>query len=137
MHIKVKNIDEFSPIKEEACCVLYESFNNKVLPTMGHWENLADLYISLCLAYLSFLFSFIWYNLHVFSTPPQIPVSVKMRFLFKQSLFMQEESCAKKKALDFPITWYYSLSHLPTQAAFLVLWDINYQDLFYSTFHDI
>jgi len=50
---------------------------------------------------------------------------------------MQEESCANKKALDFPITCYYSLSRLPIQAAFLALKDTNYQDLFYSTFRDI
>lgn len=56
--------------------------------------------------------------------------------MFKQ-LFMQEESCAKKKALDFPITCYYFLSHLPIQAKFLTPKDTNYQDLFYSAFHDI
>lgn len=59
MHIKVKDIDKFSAIKEEACCALCESLNDKVLPTMGHWEKLSDLYISWCLGYFSFLFSFI------------------------------------------------------------------------------
>lgn len=54
MHIKAMDIDKFSAIKEVACCALCESLNTKVLPAMGHWEKLSDLYISWCL--LSVLF---------------------------------------------------------------------------------
>lgn len=86
MHIKVRDIDKFSAIKEEACWALCESLNNKVLPTMGHWEKLSDLYRSWCLGCFSFQFYFIWGNLHVFGTLPQIPSSSRMTFLFKQCL---------------------------------------------------
>lgn len=46
MHIKVKDIDKFSAIKEETCWALCESLNNKVLPNMGPWEKtIRSLYI--------------------------------------------------------------------------------------------
>lgn len=94
MHINVKDVDKFPVIKKETCCALCESLNIKVLPTMGHWEKLSNLYISWCLGYLSFLFRFIWGNLHVFGMPAQIPASFRTRFLFK--LCLKNSLCRKR-----------------------------------------
>lgn len=96
MHTKIKDIDKFLAIKAEACCALCESLNNKAFPTMGHWEKISDLYISWCLQYLSFLFSVIWANLHIFGTAAQIPTSFRTRFLFKQ--YLNNFCCAKEKS---------------------------------------
>lgn len=135
MHIKAKDIDKFSAIKEVAYCVLCESLNNKLLPATGHWEKLSGLYTSWCLGCLSFLFSFIWGDLHVFAISAQI-----------SSFFLGPNPCLNTvkqlflcsgRELCKGITCCYSPSHLPIQATILTLKDTNYQDLFYSTFHDI
>lgn len=64
MHIKAMDIDKFSAIKVVACCALCEPLNNKVLPVIGHWENLSGLYISWCLLSVLFYlrcFTCLWY----------------------------------------------------------------------------
>lgn len=128
MHIKAKDIDKFSAIKELACCALCEPLNNKVLPVMGHWEKLSGLYIG-----VSFLFSFIRGDLHVFRISAQIfPFLGSNTYLNVKQLFL----CAERE-LCKGITCCYSLSHLSIQATFPKLKDTDYQDLFYSTFLDI